>query len=241
MANNVMPYVLHVNKLCKVMKGKALVQNVSFTIHAGQILALCGGNGAGKSTVLRMVAGIMLPTSGEVSVNGQSPTSKRTRFAEQIGYMPDDFRFSHSLSAEETLQFWADLKNVGTDRVIDVLDMVGLGNHKKQRVTTFSKGMRQRLLFAQAVLSKPPLLIMDEPTNGLDPYWMQEFAQLMKSIRAEGQMVVFSTHQLEIAEDVADEVVFLNQGQQADFGPTSRFRERFGTLHAAFRHSLGIK
>ncbi|WKL01745.1 AAA family ATPase [Paenibacillus amylolyticus] len=94
---------------------------------------------------------------------------------------------------------------------------------------TFSKGMRQRVLFAQAVLSKPPLLIMDEPTNGLDPFWMQELTQLLKGIKQEGHMVVFSTHQLEIADDIADQVIFMNHGRNVGEGSTHDFCDQFGS------------
>ncbi|KAJ3196769.1 hypothetical protein HK101_007791 [Irineochytrium annulatum] len=175
-------------------------------MSSGQVLALCGGNGAGKSTVLRMIAGILRPTTGDVVVNNIRWLKERKHYSQQIGYMPDDYQFNQGLSAEEMLLFWASLRKVPKGRVQEVLTMVGLENQKKNRVTTFSKGMRQRVLFAQAVLSKPPLLIMDEPTNGLDPFWMQELAQLLKGIKQEGHMVVFSTHQLEIADDIADQI-----------------------------------
>lgn len=197
--------------------------------------------GAGKSTVLRMLAGILQPTSGEIIVNKMRWSKERKRYSEQIGYMPDDYHFNQGLTAEEVLQFWAALRNVPKERVTEVLTMVGLADQKKKRVTTFSKGMRQRVLFAQALLAKPPLLIMDEPTNGLDPFWMQEFVNLIKQIKEEGHMVVFSTHQLEIADEVADHIVFMNQGRHVGDGSTEEFREQFGSLHAAFHHSLGLK
>ncbi|MGV2882865.1 heme ABC exporter ATP-binding protein CcmA [Paenibacillus taichungensis] len=227
--------------LYKSIKKQQIVEDISFRVSSGHVLALCGGNGAGKSTVLRMLAGILQPTSGEIIVNKMRWSKERKRYSEQIGYMPDDYHFNHGLTAEEVLQFWAALRNVSKERVTEVLTMVGLADQKKKRVTTFSKGMRQRVLFAQALLSKPPLLIMDEPTNGLDPFWMQEFANLIKQIKEEGHMVVFSTHQLEIADDVADQIVFMNQGRNVGDGSTEEFRQQFGSLHAAFHYSLGLK
>ncbi|MNJ57534.1 ABC-type transporter ATP-binding protein EcsA [compost metagenome] len=102
--------------------------------------------------------------------------------------------------------------------------------------------MRQRILFAQAILGKPPLLIMDEPTNGLDPYWMNEFVRLLQNIKREGHTVLFSTHQLEIAEEVADYVVFLNNGRNYGEGTVEYFRQQHGAfpLHAAFQQSVGL-
>ncbi|WP_440119412.1 heme ABC exporter ATP-binding protein CcmA [Paenibacillus sp. QZ-Y1] len=227
--------------LCKSIKKQPIVKDISFRISSGHVLALCGGNGAGKSTVLRMIAGILRPTSGEVVVNKLSWSKERKRYSEQIGYMPDDYQFNQGLTAEEILQFWASLRKVPKGRVQEVLAMVGLEDQRNKRVTTFSKGMRQRVLFAQALLAKPPLLIMDEPTNGLDPFWMQELAQLIKGIKQEGHMVVFSTHQLEIADDIADQIVFMSNGRNVGDGSTNDIRDEFGSLHAAFHQSLGLK
>ncbi|PQP81369.1 heme ABC exporter ATP-binding protein CcmA [Paenibacillus sp. PCH8] len=227
--------------LGKSIKKQPIVEDISFHLTSGQVLALCGGNGAGKSTVLRMIAGILRPTSGDVIVNNVRWLKERKRYSEQIGYMPDDYQFSQGLSAEEALLFWASLRKVPKKRVQEVLTMVGLEGHKNKRVTTFSKGMRQRVLFAQAILAKPPLLIMDEPTNGLDPFWMQELAQLLKDIKQQGHMVIFSTHQLEIADDIADQVIFMNHGRNVGEGSTHDIRREFGSLHAAFHQSLGLK
>lgn len=226
----------------KVMKKQKLVENINLNIKAGSIVGLCGGNGAGKSTVLRMIAGIMQPTNGEITVGGLQWKKDRKKFSQQIGYMPDDFQFSQGLTAAEALSFWAALRRVPQSRVDEVLEIVGLKDKRNKQVHTFSKGMRQRILFAQAMLGKPPLLIMDEPTNGLDPYWMNEFVRLLQNIRSEGHTVLFSTHQLEIAEEVADEVVFLNNGRNYGEGTVEHFRQQYGSypLHAAFRQSLEI-
>ncbi|MGO4528157.1 heme ABC exporter ATP-binding protein CcmA [Paenibacillus amylolyticus] len=230
-----------VNGLVKQIKKQTIVQDISFHLGSGQVLAVCGGNGAGKSTLLRMLAGILRPTSGEIMVNNVRWSQDRKRYANQIGYMPDDYQFSQGLTAEEVLSFWASLRKLPRKRVEEVLVMVGLGEQKHKRVTTFSKGMRQRVLFAQAMLAKPALLIMDEPTNGLDPFWMQEFIHLLRGVKQEGHMVVFSTHQLEVANDIADQVMFMNQGCNVGEGTVEDIRNQYGSLHAAFHQSLGLK
>ncbi|PYE42138.1 heme ABC exporter ATP-binding protein CcmA [Paenibacillus barcinonensis] len=232
---------VRVKELGKQIKNQLLVDDISFELEAGHVLAVCGGNGAGKSTLLRMLAGILRPTSGEIRVNNLRWAQDRKRYADQIGYMPDDYQFSQGLTAEETLLFWASLRKLPKQRVQEVLEMVGLDKQKHKRVTTFSKGMRQRILFAQAMLAKPALLIMDEPTNGLDPFWMQEFVHLLSEIKQVGHMVVFSTHQLEVANDIADQVLFMNQGRNVGEGTTTAIREQYGSLHAAFHQSLGLK
>ncbi len=235
--------LVNVKGISKVIKKQTLVEEISFQIPSGSILALCGGNGAGKSTVLRMVAGIFQPSVGEISVGGLYWHKSRKQFSKQIGYMPDDYQFNQGLSAEEALTFWAALRRVPKRkaRVSEVLALVGLEDKRNRLVNTFSKGMRQRILFAQALLAKPPLLIMDEPTNGLDPFWMNEFVDLLHRIKQEGHTVIFSTHQLEIADKIADQVVFLSHGRNVGSGPTEQFHAKFGSLYTAFNHSLGLK
>ncbi|MRN52708.1 ABC transporter ATP-binding protein [Paenibacillus monticola] len=235
--------VVNVAGVSKVIRKQTLVEDISFQIPKGSVLALCGGNGAGKSTVLRMIAGILQPTSGTVTVNNLRWSKERKLFSQQIGYMPDDYQFNQGLSAEETLMFWAALRKVPKrkTRVEEVLELVGLAEKRKSLVNTFSKGMRQRILYAQALLAKPPLLIMDEPTNGLDPFWMNEFVERLQNIKQEGHTVIFSTHQLEIADKAADHIVFLSNGRNVGEGSTGQIREQFGSLYAAFNHSLGLK
>ena len=224
----------------KTIKSKTLVEPIDLRVDRGETLALCGGNGAGKSTILRMIAGILTPSAGEIRVNGLSWKEKRAEFAKQIGYMPDDFAFTPGLSALETLSFWGALRGVGKSRVKETLAVVGLEDKCGDKVQTFSKGMRQRLLFAQAILAKPSLLLLDEPTNGLDPHWMEEFVRLIRELKGQGHAVVFSTHQLPVAEEVADRVVFLNQGKRCAEGSVAEYRARYGEypLHAAFREAL---
>lgn len=205
--------VLQLTDVGKTIKGHPIIGQVSLKLHAGEVLALCGGNGAGKSTILRMITGVMQPSAGTIRVGGLQWKADRKRYAEQIGYMPDDYLFSQGLSAEETLTFWASLRKVSKSRVQETLRTVGLSEVKGKPVTSFSKGMRQRLLFAQALLAKPPLLVMDEPTNGLDPFWMESFVELVRLAKQEGHAVIFSTHQLSVAEEVADSVVFLKNGR----------------------------
>ncbi|SDW74082.1 heme ABC exporter ATP-binding protein CcmA [Paenibacillus sp. PDC88] len=230
-----------VKQLNKLIKKKCIVEELSFTLAAGEVLALCGGNGAGKSTVLRMLTGISEPTSGEISVNKRSRSTDRMKYAEQLGYMPDDYSFQQGLTANESLKFWASIRRLPQTRVQEVLAIVGLEDQKEQKVSTFSKGMSQRLLFAQAILSKPRLLIMDEPTNGLDPYWMKELVSILVEMKQHGQTVIFSTHQLDIAEEAADKVIFLNNGKNVGEGTVSMFKQKHGSLSAAFHHSLGLK
>lgn len=231
---------LELNQVSKVVGNKTIVEPLSLSLNSGRVLALCGGNGAGKSTILKMVVGISRPSTGTIRVLGLEWESQRERYAKQIGFMPDDFQFSGGLNAWDTICFYAGLRGVGKQRAADVLEIVGLTEARDKLVSRFSKGMRQRLLFAQALLAEPALLVLDEPTNGLDPYWMESLADLLVQLKAAGQSVLFSTHQLDVAEEVADEVIFLNQGNVISQGSVQSFQEQYGTdgLKAAFSRSL---
>lgn len=207
--------VLMVTSIRKSIRRQEIIRDFSLRAEAGQVVALLGGNGAGKSTILRMIAGILHPDEGEIRVGGLRWKDDRRKFAERIGYMPDDYHFSAGLTAMETMTFWAKLRGLPKSRAAEALAEVGLSDTGAKPVSSFSKGMRQRVLFAQAMLAQPPLVLMDEPTNGLDPYWMDSFIRLVRGAAERGQTVLFSTHQLEIAEATADRIVFLRDGVAA--------------------------
>ncbi|MGO4789401.1 ABC transporter ATP-binding protein [Paenibacillus sp. 2KB_20] len=246
-------YLVRFDGVHKSFKGKTVIEDLQLYIRQGEAVALCGGNGAGKSTLLRMAAGILRPTRGSISVNGHDWQENRQNYARQIGYMPDDYRFSPGLTAMETMLFWARLRGLGKTRAKEVLSMVGLSNTGSKPVTSFSKGMRQRVSFAQALLAEPLLVVMDEPTNGLDPYWMNTFVMLVRQAVSNGQTLLFSTHQLEIAEALADRIVFLRDGnvildrKRDDIRLTNDtkgiqevFRELFGISGGFSRHEEKI-
>ncbi|WP_020619790.1 ABC transporter ATP-binding protein [Paenibacillus daejeonensis] len=226
----------------KTMQRQVIIQDLHLSAERGEIVALCGGNGAGKSTILRMLAGVMQPDQGDIVVGGLRWRENRLDYAGQIGYMPDDYRFSPGLTASETMRFWAGLRGLSAARAREVLSEVGLTETGRKAVSAFSKGMRQRILFAQALLARPPLLIMDEPTNGLDPYWMESFAELVRQAAAAGQTVIFSTHQLPLAEGLADRIAFLRGGVIELEGTPARIREQLGSegLQEAFASLFGF-
>lgn len=229
--------ILKLAQVRKDIQRKMIVEPVDLALEEGQVLALCGGNGAGKSTILRMIAGISQPTSGHITVGGVTWRGNRKGYADQLGYMPDDFQFGYSLTAWETLVFYASLRGIKDEKRIEqVLERVGLTHVKHKKVSAFSKGMRQRLLFGQALLGSPKLLVLDEPTNGLDPYWLQSFAELINELKRDGMSAVFSTHNLEVAELTADRIVLLSEGKVLETGTVEEFRHKYGSggLQAAF-------
>ncbi|MFD2328988.1 ABC transporter ATP-binding protein [Cohnella sp. GCM10020058] len=229
--------LLQIENVSKSIGKSTLLHPCSLSVREGEIVALCGGNGAGKSTLINMIAGISRPTSGAILLDGLAWSEDRIAYADRVGYMPDEFQFGSALTAFETLSFYASLRRVGRERVLELLETVGLLEVRDRKVSTFSKGMRQRLLFAQAMLAKPALLLLDEPTNGLDPYWMEAFGRLIRMAAGNGQAVVFSTHQLNIAESYADSALFMASGHVRYSGDVEALKEQYrgaGGLYGAF-------
>lgn len=216
---------IKIENLSKSIRKLKIVKPISYQLERGKILALCGGNGAGKSTLLRMITGLIQPTTGTVMINGFDQKEDEQQFLNTFGYMPDNFNFQPSMNGKETINFFAQLRKIEQDRVAKMIDRVGLTEHLTKRMATFSKGMQQRLLLAQAMLSSPDVLILDEPTNGLDPYWINELGVLLDEARQNDQTIIFSTHDLHIAETIADEVIFLNEGKVMSNGPVEKYKD----------------
>lgn len=192
---------------------KTALHPFSLKAEAGECIVLCGGNGAGKSTLLHLIAGISYPSDGTVLINNIDLLRNRNKYVSLIGYMPDEFFAQETLSVTEFLHFYASLRKVPSERVHEVIKIIGLEENKKEMIQHLSKGMRQRLLFGQAWIAHPPVLILDEPTNGLDPYWINIFIALLKEIKKSGTTIIFSTHMMDVASEVADQVIFMESGK----------------------------
>ena len=226
-------YAVEIDGLTRKVKKKQIIQPIDYQLESGNILALCGGNGAGKSTLIRLIIGLIKPTAGEVRVFGKTRKEHKGEFYKLFSYMPDDFQFQKMMTAKETMNFYAKIKGIPRSRWEKTLEDVGLSNRLNEKVGTFSKGMNQRLLLAQTLMADSKILILDEPTNGLDPYWIHQFAQLMLRAKENGQTVIFSTHDLHVAEQIADDVVFLKDGKVISQGPIENYLPT--GLHQAFQ------
>jgi Cu-processing system ATP-binding protein len=205
----------------------AAVDDVSLAFGAGQCIALVGHNGAGKTTLIKLLLGLTQATSGRIEVLDEDPLSRagqRARLA--IGYLPENVAFPPSLTGLEMLRFYARLKRRPRAECDDLLDRVGLSEVVHKRIGTYSKGMRQRLGLAQALLGSPRLLLLDEPTTGLDPLLRQSFYDTIGELRARGVTVLLSSHALTELEARVDQVVILQQGRVLASGALDALRER---------------
>lgn len=204
--------ILEIKNITKSFNKKQVLTPFSLQLDAGQIGVLVGGNGAGKSTIIKMISGIFKPTSGEITVSGLD-YQDRKNYLNKISYMPDDFHFPIELTVKEWLSFYAKLARAPKGQTEKALTLVGLEGKSNEKLGHLSKGMRQRLVFAQSYIRDSELILLDEPTNGLDPYWVSTFADILLQLRSQGKTILLSTHQLDVASTVADVIVFLHQGQ----------------------------
>ncbi len=205
--------VLIASDLSKDMAGNPLLRGVSFKLERRDRLTIAGRNGAGKTTLLRMLATLLRPHAGEVRVLGRPLPADGYAVRGQIGFLGHEALLYRELSGRENLRFYARLHRVSQARADEVLDAVGMTARGNDPVAELSRGMVQRLAIARAVLHEPELLLLDEPTVGLDPQVRSELWALVDELRSEGVTILMSTHYIEEAERLADEVAIMAEGR----------------------------
>lgn len=199
------------------------VDGMILTIHKGETLGLIGHNGAGKSTLFKMMLGLIPQTSGEININGTSVNGGAFReLRRSIGYLPENVVFYENLTGLETLQFFASLKGCKLNTCLPLLEKLGLAHAAHRRVDGYSKGMRQRLGFAQALLGKPRILFLDEPTTGLDPEAIREFYTILQELNAQGVTVVITSHILSEIQERVQRLAVLKSGKLHALGKIGR-------------------
>ncbi len=200
------------------------VDGVSFSADAGEVIALVGHNGAGKTTLIKLMLGLARPTSGSVRVLGQDPAAGDVTVRRRLGYLPENVSFNPALTGRETLRFYVQLKGGQPKEVGALLERIGLAHAADRRIGTYSKGMRQRLGLAQAMIGSPAVLLLDEPTTGLDPELRQQFYGIVREMQAAGTTVLLSSHALNELEGNAGRVVILNEGLKIADGSLDELR-----------------
>lgn len=220
-------YLVSIQGLSKIYKdGYQAVSDLSFTVKRGQVLGLLGPNGAGKTTTLRMLMGLIFPTEGAIYLNGQavypgSPSlANLGSFVEGPGFLPH-------LSGRENLDlYWKSIGRTGEKFLDEVIEIANLGTALDKKVRAYSQGMRQRLAIAQAMLGMPDLLVLDEPTNGLDPQQIAEMRSVLKNYASTGRTVIVSSHLLAEVQQTCSDVVLMHRGKLVAFGPMKKILTR---------------
>ena len=218
--------VIEINNVSRHFGTVQAVNDVSLAIREGETLGLIGHNGAGKSTLFKMMLGLIPPSAGSILIHGTPVHGNAFRqLRRAIGYLPENLAFYDNLSGLETLQFFASLKGASPDQCLPLLHQVGLAHAVKRRVDGYSKGMRQRLGFAQALLGKPRILFLDEPTNGLDPEGIREFYQQLHELNDHGVTVVITSHILSEIQERVQRLAVMKNGKLHALGTVQELRE----------------
>jgi ABC-2 type transport system ATP-binding protein len=209
---------ISVRDLSKKYDNRLAVSHINFEVPLGTVCGFVGPNGSGKTTTMRMLLGLITPTTGEGHILGE-PIEHPEKYLSRVGAMIEGPAFYPALSGHENLMVLAKLGGVPIERVQILLEKVGLGHRGKSKYKTYSLGMKQRLGIAAALLPEPKLLMLDEPTNGLDPEGIQEIRALLRDLANEGTTVFVSSHLLSELEIISDHIVMLRKGEVVFAGP----------------------
>jgi ABC-2 type transport system ATP-binding protein len=219
---------------------KVAVANLDLTIPSGELFAFLGPNGAGKTTAIRMLVGLLRPTVGTVSVCGFNSATEPREAVRRLGYVPDEVYLYEKLSGRELLEFVGEMRGLGREetaaRIAREADVFSLHDFLDDLTETYSHGMRQRLVFASALLHDPPVLVVDEPMVGLDPKSARLAKDLLRARASAGTTVFMSTHTLSVAEEIADRIGIIDRGHLDFLGTLAELREVMSQDHSSLEH-----
>ena len=216
-----------VKNLTKRYSNFTALDNVDFAVKRGEVFGYLGPNGAGKTTTIRIITGLSRPSKGSCQVFGQIPGVKKGIY-NKIGVLFEEKNLYERLTGLQNLKFYANLYNVKKKRIINLLDCFGLIGSEKKKVTTYSKGMKQRLLICRTLLHKPELLILDEPTDGLDPNSAGVIIEAIKEFVKEGKTVLISSHNMDEVDEICNRVAFLKDGKIIDINNPDILKQKYG-------------
>ena len=232
--------ILEVQDLVKRFGDFTAVDGVSFDIQEGEVFSLLGPNGAGKTTTISMLSCLLTPTQGDAIVGGHSITKEPMAVKQIIGIVPQDIALYEDLNARENLEFWGRMYGMRgatlKHRVAEVLEQIGLAEKAKQRIKTYSGGMKRRVNIGVGLLHKPRILFMDEPTVGIDPQSRRNILDGIKDLNNQGMTVLYTTHYMEEAEELSNRVGIVDHGKLIALGTQKELTQTVGQLEALRLH-----
>ncbi len=235
-----MSAILEVQQLVKKYGDKVAVNGISFDIQAGEIFSLLGPNGAGKTTTISVLSTLYVPTAGDAVIGGHSVVKEPMAVRNLIGVVPQDLALYEDLTARENLAFWGQMYNLSgkalNARIDQVLEQIGLKDRAKQRVKTFSGGMKRRVNIGVGLLHQPRLLFMDEPTVGIDPQSRRAILDSVKDLNRQGMTVLYTTHYMEEAQELSDRVGIIDHGDLIALGTQGELTRQVGEYEALQLH-----
>jgi ABC-2 type transport system ATP-binding protein len=229
-------HTLVVSNVTKSFDEFIAVNDLSLAVSAGRIFGLIGPNGAGKTTTIRMIVNITAPDSGSIELFGQHVTPE---LQDRIGYLPEERGLYKKMKIVEQLRFFGALKNLKGNALNETIDRwlerVKLTEWKNKKASELSKGMQQKIQFIAAVMHDPDLIILDEPFSGLDPINVELLKEIVLELKATGKTIIFSTHQMEVAEKICDDICLINRSRKVLDGSIRHIKEGFGRNSVALR------
>ncbi|MDC0188453.1 ABC transporter ATP-binding protein [bacterium] len=219
---------IEIRNLCKSFKGVKAVQNVNLIVESGESVALLGPNGAGKTTLVEMIEGVQYPDSGEIYILDRSWEKDENILHKQIGIALQETRFLERLTVEETLNLFASFYSLQKKRAREVIEIIQLESKRTTWVLHLSGGQRQRLALGVAILHSPQILILDEPTTGLDPNARRDLWKILENFKATGTTLILTTHYMEEAQYLCERILMMDQGKLLAEGSLSDLLDKFG-------------
>lgn len=225
---------LQIINLTKRFGEQTALNGINLNIDKNEIIGLLGPNGAGKSTLMKSIVGALKIDEGQIIFHGKDITKAKTESKKNIGFLPENNPLYNEMYVKEYLSFVAEIHKLPKSRVEEVTELVGISPEKSKKIGQLSKGYKQRVGLAQAILHQPDLLILDEPTNGLDPNQIIEIRNVIKEIGRE-KTVILSTHIMQEVEALCSRVILIHQGNIIQDSPVEEFKGKFGSLEEAFQ------
>jgi len=237
--------ILEINNIYKTFGTNPVLKGVNLSVHSGEIIGYIGPNGAGKSTTVKMILGMLPIEKGDIQLFGESISINNTAYKSRIGYVPEDDELYETLSAEEYLHFVGGLYNLSQEEVNEkgqeMMTLLGIGDEYKQRLSSYSKGMRQKVLIISSLLHDPDILFWDEPLNGLDANSVQIMKELLTQLKADGKTIFYSSHIMDTVEKLSDRIVLLNDGRVVADGSFDELKkDADGNLEQLFNEITGF-
>lgn len=226
---------LQIQQLTKHFGEQTALNNINISIESNEIIGLLGPNGAGKSTLMKSIVGALEIDEGEIIFNDKNIVNFPIESKKKIGFLPENNPLYAEMYIKEYLQFVSNLHQLPHSRIDEVIELVGITPEKNKKIAQLSKGYKQRVGLAQAIIHEPDLLILDEPTNGLDPNQILEIRSVIKEI-GEEKTVILSTHIMQEVEALCSRVILIHKGNIMQDSPIEEFKGKFNNLEEAFAH-----